>query len=56
MKYIKTFESFINEDAGKPDLKNYMLFQNLQQIRDNVDKLLSMDAKEIDELISNGIS
>jgi len=54
MKYIKTFESFINEDAGKPDLKNYMLFQNLQQIRDNVDKLLSMDAKEIDELISNG--
>lgn len=31
-----------------------MLFQNLQQIRDNIDKLLSMDAKEIDELISNG--
>ena len=61
MKYVKTFEQFVNEasddlvdDTPKVEYQNYMMFQNLKQIRDHVDKLLSMDLKVIDELISNG--
>jgi hypothetical protein len=33
---------------------NYMFFQNLKDIRDNIDTLLSMDESEVDEILSNG--
>ena len=35
-------------------LENYMFFQNLKEIRDNIDILLSMDESEIDQTLSNG--
>lgn len=70
MKYIKTIEQFINESADdlvpeptgndlvddepKTVYQNYMLFQNLKQIKEQIDKLLSMDLKKMDELISDG--
>jgi hypothetical protein len=34
--------------------ENYMFFQNLKEIRDNIDTLLSMDESEIDQTLSNG--
>lgn len=34
--------------------ENYMFFQNLKEIRDNIDILLSMDESEIDQTLSNG--
>jgi hypothetical protein len=63
MKYIKTFENFINEDAtdmvkpeeeAKEPIQNYMFFQNLKQIKEQVDKLLAMDYKAMDALLSDG--
>ena len=33
---------------------NYMFFQNLKTIKDNVDKLLQMDKMKIEALLSNG--
>lgn len=36
------------------ELSNYMFFQNLKEIRDNIDTLLSMDESEVDEILSNG--
>jgi uncharacterized protein YktB (UPF0637 family) len=63
MKYIKTFENFINEDADdmvKPEeepkdpIQNYMFFQNIKRIKEAVDKLLTMDYRAIDNLLSDG--
>ncbi len=39
----------------KPEKKeNYMFFQNLKEIRDNIDTLLSMNESEVDQILSNG--
>lgn len=63
MKYIKTFEKFVNEDNDdmiKPEedkkepIQNYMFFQNLKQIKEQVDKLLTMDYSAIDNILADG--
>ena len=55
MKNIYSFTEFVNESIVKEaDLLNYMVFGNLQTIRENVDFLLSLDPVEMDETITNG--
>ena len=34
--------------------ENYMFFQNLKEIRDNIDTLLNMNESEVDQILSNG--
>jgi hypothetical protein len=36
------------------DLKHYMFFSNLSAIKEKVEKLLSMDPKEIDAMLDDG--
>ena len=36
------------------EFKNYMFFANLKQIARDIDKIMSLDKKQIDEMISNG--
>jgi len=38
----------------KSTLKNYMFFQNIKQIKDNIDTILSMDEMVIDNIINDG--
>jgi hypothetical protein len=42
------------EKEEKEELKNYMFFQNLKTIKKAVDKILSMDAEEIDKTLLDG--
>jgi len=35
------------------DTKNYMFFQNLKEIKENIDTLLSMDETMIDNILSD---
>jgi|694.fasta_scaffold87122_5 hypothetical protein len=45
----------LNEEEEKEEnLKNYMFFQNLKTIKKAVDKILSMDAEEIDKTLLDG--
>ena len=39
-------------ESAKP--KNYMFFSNLKVIKEKVDQILSMDAAQIDTLLSDG--
>jgi hypothetical protein len=34
--------------------ENYMFFQNLKEIKENINVLLSMDESEVDQILSNG--
>jgi len=59
IKYIQYLSGVINESQflgeGKGGgLKNYMFFSNLRTIKEKVDKLLAMDAKELDARLSDG--
>ena len=38
----------------KKEIENYMFFQNLKEIRDNIDIILKMNESEIDQILSNG--
>lgn len=44
------------EDKGSYNKRNenYMFFQNLKEIRDNIDTLLNMNESEVDQILSNG--
>ena len=54
--HLKTFENF-NHDSGDfkndSELKNYMFFQNLTTIKEAAEKMLSLNASEVDALLSN---
>jgi len=42
------------EEDEEPQLQNYMFFQNLKEIKENIDKLLSMDHNTIDDILIDG--
>lgn len=42
------------DPSMKEDLKHYMFFSNLKSIKEKAEKLLSMDAKQIDSMLENG--
>lgn len=58
VKESNTYDGAMERLQGdKPQEKrkeNYMFFQNLKEIRDNIDTLLSMDESEVDQTLSNG--
>jgi hypothetical protein len=39
----------INEEVG-----NYMFFQNLKQIKENVERILALNENEVDTILSDG--
>jgi hypothetical protein len=44
----------LKEVLKEEELKNYMFFQNLKEIKQNIDELLSLNETEVDNIISNG--
>jgi hypothetical protein len=42
--------------AINEEVDNYMFFQNLKQIRGNIEKIMSMDEEEVDTILSDGHS
>jgi hypothetical protein len=42
-------ESTVNEEVG-----NYMFFQNLKQIKENVERILALNENEVDTILSDG--
>lgn len=44
----------LNEDSGNVGLKNEMFFNNIHAIYEDVSKILKMNPKQIDSLLSNG--
>jgi hypothetical protein len=58
-KVVKLTESDINRIVKKTinesiKMENYMFFQNLKEIKDNIESIMEMDKYEIDRLLSNG--
>lgn len=49
-----TEEQYEKMDKEEKEIKNYMFFNNLQTIKDKIDKMLAMDKNTVDEMISNG--
>jgi hypothetical protein len=45
----KMNESTVNEEVG-----NYMFFQNLKQIKENVERILALNENEVDTILSDG--
>jgi hypothetical protein len=43
-----------NLEEGKHDTVNYMFFSNLKQIHKMAEKILSMDKKQVDEMLTDG--
>ena len=41
-------------ESEKKEIKNYMFFNNLNTIKEKIDKMLAMDKFVVDEMISNG--
>jgi len=49
MKHIKKFENLEGDEA-----RNYMFFSNLKKMKSQIDEILSMDEKMIDDMLCNG--
>lgn len=55
MKNIRIFEDFHSMKMdGHNNSVNYMFFQNLSTIKHAIDDILSMDKKEVDQILSKG--
>lgn len=54
MKRIKLTEQQFKNILNEEDKKNYMFFQNLNQIKGQVEELLSMDGSKLDNILSDG--
>ena len=53
-KDIESLVKKIVNESSDYGIQNYMFFQNLKEIRDNIDTLLSMNQQEVDNTLSNG--
>lgn len=62
LKNIYSIDEFIAEASAleaprnpvNEELENYMFFQNLKVIRENIDKLLAMDPSKVDAILKDG--
>lgn len=52
--YLSGLSKEFPNEKQNGNLKNYMFFSNLRVIKDKVDHLLSMDEKQLDQMIDNG--
>ena len=52
---MKTFYEMLRElESNDEEIKHYMFFSNLKSIKEKVDKLLEMDPREVDAMLSDG--
>lgn len=47
-------EAGVDNTETPGDLKHYMFFSNLKVMKNKIEEILSMDAHEIDEMLSDG--
>lgn len=50
----RKFSNWLSLREDSSEIKHYMFFSNLKNIKEKVDKLLEMDPKKIDEMIKDG--
>ena len=53
-KDIESLVKKIVTESSDYGVQNYMFFQNLKEIKDNIDTLLSMDQQGVDRILSDG--
>jgi hypothetical protein len=53
MKNIKSFNDFRSLDENHKEHSHYMFFQNLHLIKNSIEKMLSLDAEKVDELLNS---
>ena len=53
-KESRDFSKWLSLREDSNELKNYMFFSNLKNIKEKVDKLLQMDPKKIDQMLEDG--
>ena len=53
-KLTEAYDSVKQAHHATDELHNYMLFRNLETIKQAIDKILSMDAKHVDHIVSQG--
>lgn len=57
-KYFLFLSGVLNEQQlyaeAEDEIKHYMFFNNLKNIKDRVEKLLAMDPHKIDKMLSDG--
>lgn len=51
---VESLVKKIMKESTNDRLENYMFFQNLKDIKENIETLLSMDETEVDQILSNG--
>jgi hypothetical protein len=54
-RYFLYLSGLVNEEAlHEAEVKNYMFFNSLQNIKEKVDKILAMDKHKVDKMLSDG--
>ena len=54
LEYYSFKDNKIGVKEGENQFDNYMFFQNLKEIKENIEELLSMDPSEVDGILSDG--
>jgi len=54
LEYWSAKDNKIGVKEGENQFDNYMFFQNLKEIKENIEELLSMDPSEVDNILSDG--
>jgi len=50
----KLIKKILNEETQKEKLQNYMFFSNLEQMKEQIEEMLTMDKEMVDQLLSDG--
>jgi hypothetical protein len=57
MKYIKKFEGMemgMEIPESESELRNYMFFNNLRKMKSEIEEILSLDEKMVDDMLCDG--
>lgn len=50
----KLIKKILNEETKKEKLQNYMFFSNLEQMKEQIEEMLTMDKEMVDQLLIDG--
>jgi hypothetical protein len=50
----KLIKKILNEETQKEKLQNYMFFSNLEQMKEQIEEMLTMDKEMVDQLLIDG--
>lgn len=53
-RYEDRYKRDLKRLEGERNIKNYMFFQNLKEIKKNIDLLLTLDKVKVDKVLSDG--